>query len=237
MRSRTIRHRALATALGVLVLTAVFAGLVAVRPAEAQAPQSGGTSIAVTAASGYAFAPNTFEQVATNSTITVTFTDGSALSHTFTIIGREGWVIPSSYEESQLMDLAYGSTYPHLANVNVSYAGDVETTTFESKGPGWYEFLCTVGGHFALGMYGFIAFGMNLPANLTVASGLPGPGAALFIIIGSIVSLVVVALVLGFVVGRRKGAQHEMPPERLGYAEPPAGGPPLPPASGDRRHP
>ena len=238
MRSRTIRHRALATAFGVLVLTAAFAGLVAVKPAEAQAPQSGSlTSIAVTASNGYAFTPNTFEQVATNTTITVTFTDGSPLAHTFTIIGREGWVIPSSYTDSQLLDLAYGSTYPRLVEVNVSGAGDVKTATFTSKGPGWYEFVCTEGGHFSLGMYGFIAFGMNLPANLTVSSGTPGPGAALFIIIGSIVSLVVIALVLGFVVGRRQGSQHEMPPERLGYAEPPAAGEPLPPSSGGGRHP
>jgi len=64
-----------------------------------------------------------------------------------------------------------------------------------------------------------------------VSTSAQGPGAALFIIIGTIVSLVVIALVLGFVVGRRKGAEHEMPPERLGYPEPLAPGEPLPPSS------
>ena len=42
----------------------------------------------------------------------------------------------------------------------------------------------------------------------------------MFIISGTIAGLVVLALVLGFVIGRRKGAVHEMPPERLGYPEP-----------------
>jgi hypothetical protein len=78
-------------------------------------------------------------------------------------------------------------------------------------------------------MYGFIAFGINLPSNLTVSTGPTGPGVGVFIISGTIVVLVVVALVLGFVVGRRKGSEFEMPPERLGYAEPPA--PPPAPAS------
>ena len=44
-------------------------------------------------------------------------------------------------------------------------------------------------------------------------------------------ALTVIAIVLGFVVGRRKGSEFEMPPERLGYPEPsaPSAGAPLPP--------
>jgi len=235
MSSQNSRRRLTAIGLSVLVVTAVFASLGAVRTAAAHpVDAAGSTSVDVTASNGYAFTPNAIEQVATNSTITVTFTDGSVLSHTFTIIGREGWVIPSSYSQSQLNDLAWGSSPPRLVNVNVSGSGDQEIATFTSKGPGWYEFFCDEGGHFAEGMYGFIAFGMNLPSNLTVTSAATGPGAALFIIIGSIVSLVVVALVLGFVVGRREGSKHEMSPERLGYPEPSAPEEPLPPSQGPR---
>jgi len=69
-------------------------------------------------------------------------------------------------------------------------------------------------------MYGFIAFGIALPSNLSVTVPYDGAGAAVFIIVGTIVSLTVVAIVLGFVVGRRRGASEEMPPERLGYPEP-----------------
>ena len=96
-----------------------------------------------------------------------------------------------------------------------------------------YEFVCTEPGHFTNGMYGFIAFGENLPGNLTVSATSTDPGAAVFIIVGTIVSLVVIALVLGFVVGRRRGSVYEMPPQRLGYPEPESPGaeksPPLPP--------
>jgi len=237
MRTGRPRGRALAVALGVVIVAAMFSGVEWTHSAAAQlTPAAGATSIDVTAANGYAFDPNAFQDVATNSTISVTFTDGSDLAHTFTIIGREGWVIPSTYTDTQILALAYGQTWPNLINLNVSGSGDVVTGTFTSKGTGWYEFICTEGGHFTLGMYGFIAFGMNLPSNLTVSSGLPGPGAALFIIIGTIVALVVIALVLGFVVGRRKGAQHEMPPERLGYSEPPATDEPLPTTS-EETHP
>ncbi|MCI4365916.1 MAG: hypothetical protein L3K10_07675, partial [Thermoplasmata archaeon] len=54
-------------------------------------------------------------------------------------------------------------------------------------------------------------------------------GSAVFIIVGTIVVLTVIAIVLGFVVGRRRGAVHEMPPERLGYPEPRLPTEPAPP--------
>jgi uncharacterized cupredoxin-like copper-binding protein len=237
MRLRSHRERALAVVLAAALTIAVFAGVGGVRPvAAAPVDEAGGASVDVTATSTFSFAPNTFEQVATNTTVTVSMTDAGSISHSFTIIGREGWVVPSSISESDFEKLVYGQSPPVVFNLNISGVG-TQTGTFTSPGPGWYEFVCTEPGHFAEGMYGFIAFGMNLPTNLTVSSGVPGPGAALFIIIGTIVSLVVITLVLGFVVGRRKGAVHEMPPERLGYAEPGAPGKPLPPASSDEhRH-
>jgi len=237
MSRRDSQRRAVAFLLALALVSAAFFGLGAVHEVAAQSDHPGTlTTIAVTATTSYSFTPNTFEQVATNSTISVSFTDASSVSHTFTIIGREGWVIPSSYTDAEILALAYGSTYRNLVNVNVSAPGTVPGS-FTSPGPGWYEFLCTEAGHFSLGMYGFVAFGENLPANLTVAAASQGPGAALFIIIGGIVSLVVIALVLGFVVGKRRGAEMEMPPERLGYAEPPSTDKPLssPPDEGPHR--
>ena len=223
--------RAFAVVLAVAIVLAMLVGVGAVRQVGAQPVRvAAGDSIDLTASSGYAYAPNTFEQVPTNTTISVAFTDASSISHTFTIIGREGWVIPASISASDFSNLVYGKSPPIVFNMNVSGVGTFPGT-FTSPGTGWYEFVCTEPGHFQSGMYGFIAFGMNLPANLTVSSGTPQPGAALFIIIGTIVSLVVIALVLGFVVGRRQGSMHEMPPERLGYSEPPVEGAPLPPSS------
>lgn len=189
----------------------------------------------VSAVSGFSFVPNMFEQLPVNSTITVEFTDGdtTGAAHTFTIVKWEGHQIPSSENSSALNQLAYGSAHGNLVNINASSAGPPISRTFTSPAAGWYEFVCTQSGHFQTGMYGFVAFGENLPSNLTVSGPSVGPGEAVFIIVGTIVTLTVIAIVLGFVVGRRRGASFEMPPERLGYAEPPAGGSapndPLPP--------
>jgi len=86
-------------------------------------------------------------------------------------------------------------------------------------------------------MYGFIAFGEPLPSNLTVSAASVGPGEAVFIIVGTIVALTVIAIVLGFVVGRRRGSSEEMPPERLGYPEPLVPSEPALPPGAPPRHP
>lgn len=161
--------------------------------------------INITATADYGYTPPYLQQVPTNATITVTFTDASDLAHTFTIIGREGWVVPTTYTPAQIDDLAYGDSPPALDNANVSGAGAVNVTTFESPGPGWYEFLCTVSGHFQLGMYGFIAFGMNLPSNLT-GSGRTGLGGHLSFnaVDAAIVAAVVVVAIAGYLHIRRR---------------------------------
>ncbi len=213
-----------------IVLVLGLAGTwLAVAPARA-APidVNASTSLAVTTASPYKFVQNAIEQVPSNSTINVTVTDVDTLAHTFSILNREGVVIPTSTGTGALNQLF--ATYGALVSVNVTGSGDVVTQSFHSPAPGWYEFVCLETGHFQQGMYGFIAFGENLPSNLTVTTPSTGPGIAVFIISGTIVTLVVIAIVLGFVVGRRKGSEFEMPPERLGYPEPPV--PPAPATPG-----
>jgi hypothetical protein len=220
------KSRVLAVVAVLVLLFAGVAGVGAIESARAQEVQvdtSG--NLAVTAAAPYKFISDTYEQLPTNTTINVTFTDADTLSHTFSILDRQGWVIPASADLGVLF-----SKYGALFEVNASGPGTL-TGHFTSPGPGWYEFVCLESGHFAYGMYGFIAFGINLPGNLTVSAASTAPGAAVFIIVGTIAALVVIALVLGFVVGRRRGSEFEMPPERLGYAEPPAAAEsgPLPP--------
>lgn len=175
------------------------------------------SSLVETAVPNYHFEQPEFAQLPTNTTINVTFYNNDpALPHTFTILDRSDWQIPNQWTNlSELMN-------QHGTLVNLS-AGSGNTTTgsFLAPGPGWYEFLCLVSGHFGLGMYGFIAFGEDLPSNLSIGTGNPGPGLAVFIIVGTIVALTVLALILGFVFGRREGSVHEMPAERLGYPEPP----------------
>jgi plastocyanin len=237
MRSRGTRKAAVAFAIAVVLIGGSLGALVASAPARAASAVHIDTSgaLSVTAEAGFAFDPNNFEQLPTNSTITVTFTDNDVQDHTFTIIDRQGWVIPNSYTSEQIDALAFSATSPALFNANATAStGSTPQVigTFTSPGVGWYEFVCTEPGHFQSGMYGYIAFGENLPANLTVVTPDTDPGAAVFIIVGTIVSLVVIALVLGFVVGRRRGSTYEMAPQRLGYAEPDepklAAEPPLP---------
>jgi len=186
----------------------------------------------VTATGSYSFVPNELQNLPTNTTISVIFTDGdpSGALHTFTILGCPDLQIPnpSSVSTDTLNEYAYGSKCPtHLTNINATGTGNFPGTISAVSTPSWYEFVCTESGHFALGMYGFIAFGMALPANISLGVPSTGPGTAVFIIVGTIVALTVIAIVLGFVVGKREGSRHEMPPERLGYPEP--GSPPARP--------
>jgi plastocyanin len=197
---------------------AVFAAAASRAPANANVVEAGGSgTIAVTATSSFSFSPDEFSDVATNTTITLSFTNGDTIAHTFSLSSREGVVVNNNFSTSQLN--SYFTTYPPLISEQANSSGTF-TYTFTAPPTGWYEFVCLESGHFQKGMYGFIAFGEALPSNLTVTTPYDGPGAAVFIIVGTIVALTVVAIVLGFVVGRRRGSAEEMPPERLGYPEP-----------------
>lgn len=188
---------------------------------------TGAQSYTVTAVPGYSFQEST-TQLQPNTTVTLSFVNADTLAHTYTLIAAQGKVIPASYSPSQLAD--YEKQYGAVVWINATGTG-VYPATFHAPAKGWYEFVCMQPGHFQFGMYGFIAFGMPLPANLTVSSPNVGAGWPVYVITGIIVSLVIITIVLGFVVGSRKGAKHEMPPERLGYPEQPPAAPPLSPES------
>jgi plastocyanin len=221
------RRAVVAWAIAALLVLCGSVALVSTAQARDASAVENATSgaFSVTAEAGFSFTPNAIANVPVNSSVTVTFTDNDVQDHTFTIIGKQGWVIPSSISESALDALAWGTSPSRLFNANATASGtstDQVVANFTSPGKGWYEFICTEPGHFQNGMYGFIAFGEPVPANLSVSSASTDPGPAVFIIVGTIVSLVVIALVLGFVVGRRRGSLYEMPPQRLGYPEPEA---------------
>ena len=194
------------------------------------------SSVTVTATNSFSFTPNRIGDLPTSTTITVDFVNGDTNGgiHTFTILGCEGRTIPTTgpnaYDISEFINGSKCALAP-LKNIAPPAYGSHTATFSAPTSAGWYEFICTTAGHLSLGMLGYIAFGEDVPANLTPPGGSPGAGTAVFIIVGTIVTLTVIAIVLGFVVGRREGAQHEMPPERLGYAEPGSGRPPTPPAA------
>jgi plastocyanin len=192
------------------------------------------TSVTVTATSTFSYVVSTNE-LAVNSNITVTFVDTVATPHTFTLSSVQGVAIPQAIYGDNVTD--YFAKHPAYASVQLNGIGQT-TINFTSPPTGWYEFVCEIPGHFALNMYNALGFGVPAPSNLTGGAATIQVGWPVYVIAGTIVGLVILALVLGFVVGQRKGSRHEMPPERLGYPEeapPSAGGgpiapsPPLPP--------
>jgi len=205
--------------LTLLVVAVAVTGILRAPGAEAATPFTSPTPSAavgwinISATGDYGYTPPYLQQVPTNATITVTFTDKSDMAHTFTIINKEGWVVPKTDSPAQISTLAYGTPSSNLDNANVSGPGDVNVTTFESPGPGWYEFVCTVSGHFQLGMLGFVAFGMNLPSNLT-GSNRTGIGGNLSFNAedAAIVALLVVVCVAGYVYFRRRREQQRSQP-------------------------
>ena len=217
--------------IGLLLLAGLSSGrLVEVARASAIVTDTT-TTFDVNATSTYSFDPDELQDLPSNVTLDVSFAnlDSTGQTHTFTILGCEGIAIPSPSTASAA-DYINGSKCAKAPLVNVvSSSSSPKLVPFPAPAAGWFEFLCSEPGHLSKGMYGYIAFGMALPSNLTVTAPANGAGLAVFIIVGTIVSLTVIAIVLGFVVGRREGGRHEMPPERLGYAEP-EGSHPLPSA-------
>jgi hypothetical protein len=218
-----------------VVLTALLASAILtpspVDPAMAGSgsavTSSGATSLSISVSNAFAFTPNAVGNLAPNSTITFTMTTLGSLAHTFTLVNasNEGYNIanlaggnPSAVTAGQLN--SFFTKYPPLVNVPFPTTVTSKVINFTSPPKGWYEFICLEPGHYQSGMYGFLAFGMDVPSNLSGASISTGPGLPVFIITGTIVTLVVIAVVLAFVVGRRRQGE-EMPPERLGYPEPP----------------
>ena len=234
MRTSKFRLRTVVPAVAlvtILVGLAVGGGIAWSAPsarAEVPGPANPPTSTqtyTVTAVPGYAFQEST-TQLQPNTTVSISFVNADVIAHTYTLIAAQGKVIPTSYSPSQLN--AYESQWGAIVWINATGTGTYPAT-FQAPAKGWYEFVCMEPGHFQQAMYGFIAFGMALPSNLTVSSPNVGAGWPVYVITGTIVTLVIITIVLGFVVGGRKGAQHEMPPERLGYPESPPTAPPLPP--------
>ena len=184
---------------------------------------SAGSSIYVANSGPYSYTPDIFENLPTHTMVTVTFVDNSTEidTHTFTIIGEEGVQLPATTSQAEINQLAFGKSPPPLVNLNVSRPGDSNTSTFESPGTGWYEFLCSQPAHFQFGMYGFVAFGMNLPSNLTLPPSPVKSGGHLNfnpVDAGAIAALVVV-FALGYVVWCRRRSPPRTPPESVRHPD------------------
>ena len=204
---------AVASSLVAVIAVAVSGGAMA-SPGAAGSPAPALTSsyLFENATSNYGFAPDTFANVPTNVSITVEFHDQDVLPHAFVILNREGYQIPRSDTDSELASLI--AKYSTLDYGLVEARGDTNLTTFLSPAvPGWYEFVCNVTGHFAMGMYGFIAFGESLPDNLTLPNHASPAGGSNPLGVAILGSGVVVILAVILVLWRRSSS-HRRPPAR-----------------------
>ncbi|MCI4358764.1 MAG: hypothetical protein L3J99_07075 [Thermoplasmata archaeon] len=140
----------------------------------------------------------------------------STTAHTFTLSSTTNYQFPTTDATSDLQ--AYFGSHPPLVDLNVSGSmGLIVYGNFTAPPIGEYEYVCLASGHFGYGMWGVL--GSGEPGTGAGSAPYNGPGAPVFVISGTITALVIIALVLGFVVGKRRGSSDEMPPQRFGYPE------------------
>jgi plastocyanin len=197
-----------------ILLTGLGVAAAAHGPIRLAASPAVSDTLTVTVGSAFTFTLST-DEVTPGANVTVTVVQTDDVEHSFTLSAIPNFAFTDANTTADL--LAFFKAHAPLVNVSIP-AGQGETTaTFVAPPFGEYEYVCTVAGHFQAGMRGFLGSGEH---GSSAASN-DGPGAPVFIIGGTIAGLVVLALVLGFVIGRRRGSHDEMPPERLGYPEPP----------------
>ncbi|MCI4334330.1 MAG: hypothetical protein L3K04_01655 [Thermoplasmata archaeon] len=215
MRSSISRVVA-ALAVALLVLALPLAGALEPRTVAPETGYRGHATDALSLSVGdvFAFTPDTMEAAAPGDNVTITVTQLGTTLHTFTLSSVDNLTFPTSDSTPDLQ--TFFTSHPPLVNLTINgTTGFHASATFTAPAKGVYEYVCMVSSHFQEGMFGFFGSGVAPPSPAG-----PGMPTGVYIIAGIVVSLVVVALVLGFVVGKREGAKHEMPPERLGYPEP-----------------
>src|ERR1700683_2948506 len=168
----------------------------------------------VTVSNALVFATS-IDEVQPGDMVHVAVTQLGNIPHTFTLSPTAGFTFPTTDSSSDLD--SYFSAHAPIPNIQIASAtpGSVTYGNFTAPPVGVYEFVCEEPGHFP-SMSGLLGVG-EAPGSLSTSTG---PGAPVYIISGTIIALVITALVLGFVVGKRRGSAEEMPPERLGYPEP-----------------
>jgi plastocyanin len=190
----------------------ILLGAIGLAAASAPPRPAATEQLQVTVGTAFAFTLSS-DEVTPSATVTLTVTQLDDVAHTFTLSSVAGFTFPAGASATDIA--TFFTAHPPLVNVTIPMGQGQSMTTFVAPPFGLYEYICTVGGHFQAGMWGILGSGEHGSSG----SVSTGPGAPVFIIGGTISGLVVAALVLGFVVGRRRGSHDEMPPERLGYPE------------------
>jgi uncharacterized cupredoxin-like copper-binding protein len=139
--------------------------------------------------------------------IVVDFGNVGSLSHTFTLSPIEGYNLsPSNFT-------TFFSTHHPLVDMPVPTSpGTYNTGSAVILKKGFYEFICTVPGHFASGMFGFLYVGVKPPVTVgaplstaIVSSGVLVAGAA---VLGIGIVLAVIATYSGRIPRKPPSSEH-----------------------------
>lgn len=210
-----------------VTLTLAAAGNLSSRPLVVRTASTITIQMSVGANGAYAFAPDAISNITPGENVTIDLSNLGSIPHTFTLSSLVNYTLP--YAGNTNLTGTFLVQHPAYYSINIPVGPCSNCAIASFTAPmvkGSYQFFCTEAGHFALGMEGFLGIDVYVGG----APPPPGIGTPVFIISGVIVSLVIIAIVLGFVIGKREGSKHEMPPERLGYPEtPPESPPPRPP--------
>jgi uncharacterized cupredoxin-like copper-binding protein len=91
--------------------------------------------------------------------VTVYFGNLGSLSHTFTLSPLPNYNLSASNFTT------FFTQHPPLVSIPVpTSAGSFNNGSFVLSAPGYYEFICTIPGHFLAGMFGFLYAGVPTPA-------------------------------------------------------------------------
>jgi plastocyanin len=182
--------------------------------------------MSVGANGAFAFDPADISNITPGENVTIDISNLGSVPHTFTLSSLVNYSLP--YSGNTNLTGTFLVQHPAYYSIDIPPGPGSDLAIANFIAPmvkGSYQFFCIEAGHFALGMEGFL----GVDESVGPGPAPPGIGLPVFIISGTIVGLVIVAIVLGFVVGKREGSKHEMPPERLGYSEMPPQTPPSKP--------
>lgn len=123
--------------------------------------QTPGLALSENTTDSLAFVPNVLSVTPVHypHVIAVLVRNEGNFGHTFTLAPQSNVSLsPTNYT-------AYFAAHAPLVNQNIpAIPGATAWANFTIPGPGVYEFICEISGHFANGMYGFLYVGVPVPA-------------------------------------------------------------------------
>ncbi|MCI4360771.1 MAG: hypothetical protein L3J91_03635, partial [Thermoplasmata archaeon] len=125
-----------------------------------------GVVLNIQATDAFRFVPDTLAVNASSYPVTVDVdaSNVGVLPHTWTLAAQPNYSLSSSNYSS------YFQAHPPLGRAVLQNGGSSNWTNFSVPGPGIYEFICEITGHFLNGMDGFLYVGVAPPANVTPPS-------------------------------------------------------------------